>query len=82
VSRDGLTSAQLLRGRCYRTDSTLFSTGYRIIRIVGMGPRYVRYEGWRGDRYDHGVKRHPRVLFDSWDGSWHEVEDPSTGTVT
>jgi hypothetical protein len=84
VSRDGLTSAQLLRGHAYRcAHGNSFAHG-EAIKIESIGPRHVRYREWWNSEFDATlpgrwgtVRRHPRVLFDSWDGYWHEVEGPS-----
>lgn len=81
MSRDGLTSVQLQRGCIYRcTAPAALALGVPI-KIESIGPRYVRYREWlEGMRVNHTphwstVRRHPRVLFDSWDGWWVEVED-------
>lgn len=76
MSGDGLTSAELKKGRCYALPGYI-GAGYRKIRIESIGPKMVRYRGWDADEWSR-IERHPRVLFDSWDGMWTETEDPST----
>jgi len=73
----------LQRGHCYRSSAGLVLAGAEPIKIESIGPRYVGYRQWepRSDvRPIAGWSprhRHPRVLFDSWDGTWHEVEPPA-----
>lgn len=76
MSGDGLTSAQLRRGHCYSLPGFI-GAGYHVIRLEGIGPKTVRYRGWDGEEWSSRIERHPRVLFDSWDGAWTETEDPS-----
>lgn len=74
TDRTGLTSGELRRGRCYSLPGYI-GPGYRTIRIEGIGPKMVRYRGWDVDQWSR-VERHPRVLFDSWDGAWTETKSP------
>jgi hypothetical protein len=79
----GLRSAELRRGGTYRcVHGNPFAHG-EVFRVESIGPRYVRYRTWWASEFDatrpgrwSTVRRHPRVLFDSWDGTWHEAEDP------
>lgn len=85
MSRDGLTSAQLRRGGTYRCTAPLALALGATIKIESIGPRYVRYREW-GSSYTtwrgwSTAHRHPRALFDSWDGWWAEVDDPSAAEV-
>jgi hypothetical protein len=78
MNRDGLTSAQLERGRVYRCTAPLALSDGEPIKIKSIGPRYVRYCEWLSDWPGWcAPRRHPRVIFDSWDGWWQEMEDPS-----
>jgi hypothetical protein len=78
VIRGDLTSAQLERGHVYRcVHGNPFADG-EAIKIESIGPKTVRYRGWTGAEWSSRIERHPRVLFDSWDGAWIKTEDPST----
>jgi hypothetical protein len=77
VIRDGLTSAELRKGHCYKLPGFI-GPGYHAIKIESIGPKTVRYRGWTGEEWSSRVERHPRVLFNSWDGAWTKTEDPST----
>lgn len=73
----GLRSDQLERGKCY-TLPGFIGPGYHTIRLEGIGPKTVRYRGWDEDTDTWSrVQRHPRILFNSWDGIWQAIEDPS-----
>jgi hypothetical protein len=76
AERDGLAAHDLQRGRCYSLPGFI-GAGYHVIRLVSIGPKMVRYRGWDGEEWSARIERHPRVLFDSWDGMWREATDPS-----
>lgn len=80
----GLSAHQLERGKCYRSSSGVIGAAYGFIKIESVGPKFVCYRGWCESEFDamrrarwSFVRRHPRVLFNSWNGTWSEVDDPS-----
>jgi hypothetical protein len=73
--RGCLASADMQLGHCY-SHPGFIGHSYRMIKIESIGPKMVRYRGWNADGWSR-VERHPRVLFDSWDGMWTETEDPN-----
>lgn len=83
----GLTSNQLERGKCYQYAGGLALDGGGPFKIEGIGPKYMRYRSWTNPYGTSGfqwspVRRHPRVLFDTFDTpGWTEVPDPSSPDV-
>lgn len=68
----GLHADMLKKGGVYRLPGFI-GPGFHVIRIVSIGPKMVRYVGLEDGEWTTRSHRHPRVLFNSWDGQWQSM---------